>query len=270
MSTLGGDEERRFVAGTVRVSLAALLALGCALVVMSWSVGTALAAKAPSWTPSVKFDPAAGTTHPVTGLSCTASGFCLAVDSAGRTFTWTGSWHAAPGISRSVQFVVGLSCVSSSFCVAIGSEGKPASSSSYAVTWDGARWEAPVRLYHGSGEAALYGTVKSVWCTSESFCIAVGAQVGSVVFNGSRWVSHAGSTSGGAPPASLHFQFIHADGAFMKPWVMPHNRPPQAGTDGMGGAKCACRCRGVPLDGGDDRACGGDRRRRSDGDDAGG
>jgi hypothetical protein len=196
MSTPGGDEERCFVGNAVRVSLGALLALGCALVVMSCGVGTALAATAPSWTPSVKFDPAAGTTHPVTGLSCTGSGFCLAVDSAGRTFAWTGSWHASPGISRSVQYVVGLSCVSSSFCVAIGSEGKPASSSSYAVTWNGARWEAPVRLYYGTGEAALYGTVKSVWCTSKSFCIAVGGQVGSIVFNGSRWTSHAGSTSG--------------------------------------------------------------------------
>ena len=58
--------------------------------------------------------------------------------------------------------------------------------------------------------------------------------------------------------------------AFMRPWVMPHNRPPQARTYGNGGAKCACCSRCIRRGCGYDRACGGDRRRRSDGDDAGG
>jgi hypothetical protein len=149
-----------------------------------------------TWTSAGTFDPHAGTTHPVTGLGCTPSGFCLAVDSAGRTFTWTGAWHAAPAISRRVGYVSGLSCVTGSFCMAIASEGSPASSSSYAVRWNGTRWDAPVRLYRGSGEAALYGTVRGLSCTSTLFCIAVGAQVGSLVFNGSRWTKHEGSTSG--------------------------------------------------------------------------
>jgi len=59
-------------------------------------------------------------------------------------------------------------------------------------------------------------------------------------------------------------------GAFMKPWVVPHNRPPQARTHGNGGARCACLSRRIRRACGDDRACGGHRRRRSRGDDAGG
>lgn len=195
MSTPGGQEGGRAVGSPVGAWLGALLALGCVLAI-SWSDGTALAAGASEWSPSVRFDPSADLTQPLTGLSCTPSGFCLAVDSAGRTFVWSGSWHAAPRISRSAGYVLGVSCVNRSFCVATGSEGTTASSSSYAVTWSGARWGAPVRLYHGSGEAALYGTIRNVSCTSTSFCIAVGAQVGSMVFNGSRWTRHVGSTSG--------------------------------------------------------------------------
>jgi len=160
------------------------------------SADTARAAGTLAWTSAGTFDPHAGTTHPVTGLSCAPSGFCLAVDSAGRTFTWTGAWHSAPAISRRAGYVTGLSCVSSSFCMAIASEGSPASSSSYEVRWNGTRWDAPVRLYRGTGEAALYGTVRGVSCTSTVFCMAVGAQVGSLVFNGSRWTKHEGSTSG--------------------------------------------------------------------------
>jgi hypothetical protein len=177
-------------------ALAVATASVCVALAADWSAGVFAASGVGSWAPSVSFDPSANTTHPVTGLSCTPSGFCLAVDSDGHTFVWTGSWHAAPSIGRSVNYVTGLSCVTRSFCVAIGSTATPAAASSYTVRWTGAGWAAPVKLYAGRGGAALYGTVESVSCTSVSFCMAVGAQVGSEVLDGSHWTRHAGSTSG--------------------------------------------------------------------------
>jgi hypothetical protein len=167
--------------------------------------GAALASGSASagWAPVVRVDAAATTTQPVTGLSCTAAGFCLAVDSAGRTFAWSGSWQRRPGIGRSVGFVSDLSCVSSTFCVAVGDTSSAAASSSYAVTWNGAGWSAPVRLYGARGGAAEYERVQAVSCTSRSFCIAVGAQVGSEVFNGSRWSARPGRTSGTDGQGSL-------------------------------------------------------------------
>src|SRR5205807_3300752 len=59
-------------------------------------------------------------------------------------------------------------------------------------------------------------------------------------------------------------------GAFMKPRIVLYNRRPRPEPTEMGVAKCVCCCRLIRQECGYDRACGGDRRRRSDGDDAGG
>jgi len=58
------------------------------------------------------------------------------------------------------------------------------------------------------------------------------------------------------PTQPLQYQFYTASIALMRLCAVPHNRPPQAGTD--------------RLEQRYERACGGDRRRRSDGDDVGG
>ena len=51
---------------------------------------------------------------------------------------------------------------------------------------------------------------------------------------------------------------------------MLYNRPPRPEPTEMGVAKCVCCSRRIRRECGYERACGGDRRRRSDGDDAGG
>ena len=71
-------------------------------------------------------------------------------------------------------------------------------------------------------------------------------------------------------PAPLHFQCIPHRGLAASPGscgIISGRRP--APTE-MGGAKCVCCCRRIRSECGDDRACGGDRRRRSDGADVGG
>ena len=88
-----------------------------------------------------------------------------------------------------------------------------------------------------------------------------------------RSSSSASSTAddgGQAVTRSSPLPIYTAPKALMRPRLVPHNRPPQARTDGNGAAKCACFSRRIRLGGGYDRACGGDRRRRSGRDDAGG
>lgn len=128
-------------------------------------------------------------------LSCVASGFCLAVSSAGRSATWDGSWHAAPNLSSSVGFVVQVSCVEASFCVAVASSGTSARTNNYAIVWNGKAWRAPVKLYTVASPAGLYSTLHGVSCTSATFCMTTGGGE-SYEFNGKTWTGHPGVISG--------------------------------------------------------------------------
>ncbi len=88
-----------------------------------------------------------------------------------------------------------VSCASPSFCMAVGSGSQRVGAGKhmkiyergYALTFDGSRFQAPVRIH---GRLA----VASVSCSSPSFCGAVGNQANGntiaaygVVFNGHRW-----------------------------------------------------------------------------------
>lgn len=173
--------------------------LGAVLVCVAASIPSrpALAAVPINWTPAVKFDPEATSADPVTGVSCTPGRYCLAVDKAGGTFVWTRAWTRGPSVGSDVQDVTGVSCVSPSFCVAIGTSTLGTRVASYAVTWTGKRWRAPVMLYSGAVRGAgYYGEVQAVSCTSESFCMLIGGQVNSLVFDGSRWKRRPGRTTG--------------------------------------------------------------------------
>ena len=128
-------------------------------------------------------------------LSCVASGFCIAVSSAGRTATWDGSWHAAPSLSSSVGFVVEVSCVDASFCVAVASSGTTARTNNYAIVWSGTSWRAPVKLYTVKTEAGFYTSLHGVSCTSTTFCMTSGDGE-SFEWGGNMWTGHRGVISG--------------------------------------------------------------------------
>lgn len=141
-------------------------------------------------------DPAVSGKDQVTNLSCTPTGFCLAVGLTGETAAWGGSsWRQAPTISRAVGFVSGVSCATSSFCVAVGSSSTVKRTVNYAVTWTGSHWQAPVKLYTDVGAGGEYDLVHGVSCTSLRFCMVLG-NVGSLVWDGTRWTKHHGATGG--------------------------------------------------------------------------
>ncbi len=165
-------------------------ALAAALIALS----TAAAAGSLVW----RTAPRAPLTAPKYGqinLSCVASGFCIAVSSAGHAATWDGSWHGAPSLSSSVGFVVQVSCVASSFCVAVASSGNTARTNNYAIVWTGSSWRSPVRLYTVKTQAGLYSALHGVSCTSRTFCMTTGGSE-SYEFNGKTWTGHRGVISG--------------------------------------------------------------------------
>ena len=81
--------------------------------------------------------------------------------------------------------LAGISCPTASFCLAAEQAG-------FATSWNGSRWNSPVR----AGQSL---TLSSVSCASASFCLAGGTAVGGTpelsVFDGSSW-SHSGSLAG--------------------------------------------------------------------------
>jgi|GEM_PF-3316566 hypothetical protein len=178
----------------MRRSEAALGAGVAALVAALVAVSTVGAAGSLVW----RTAPRAPLTAPKYGqinLSCVASGFCIAVSSAGQTATWDRSWHAAPSLSSSVGFVVQVSCVDSSFCVAVASSGTTARTNNYAIVWNGKSWRAPVKLYTVDSPAGLYSTLHGVSCTATTFCMTTGGGE-SYEFNGNTWTGHRGAISG--------------------------------------------------------------------------
>ena len=180
-----GARNYAFAAALVGVAAATLISVG----------GAAGSSGALAWR-SVARDPAVSSKGQVTNLSCTPRGFCLAVGLTGQTAVWDGSsWRVAPSISHSVAFVSGVSCVRSSFCVAIGSYSTMKRTVNYAVTWTGTSWRAPDKLYTDIGEGGEYDLVHGVSCTSTSFCMVLG-NVGSLLWNGSRWSKRNGATGG--------------------------------------------------------------------------
>jgi hypothetical protein len=156
--------------------------------------GTAGAARSLAW----HTEPRAPLTAPKDGqidLSCVASGFCIAVSSAGRAATWDGSWHSAPSLSSRVGYVVEVSCVDQSFCVAVASSSTTARTNNYAIIWTGTSWRAPVKLYTVKSQAGFYTSLHGVSCTSTTFCMTSGGGE-SFEFNGNMWTGHRGVISG--------------------------------------------------------------------------
>lgn len=135
-------------------------------------------------------------------LSCASGPFCMETwESSSSAAVWTGGYWtrvAAPA------WLISLSCTSATFCMGVYSvpfgeanDNPPqvVNHTSYAVKWNGNTWSTPMPLdSYNSSEG--YGTVQDVSCTSTTFCMAIGGDFGSTVWNGSLWRKVGGQTTG--------------------------------------------------------------------------
>ena len=76
-----------------------------------------------------------------------------------------------------------VSCVSASFCVSVAG--------SDAVSYNGSRWSSPVSIDPAGG------SLESVSCPTQSFCVAVDYLGNALTYNGSGWSSPAKIDSSG-------------------------------------------------------------------------
>jgi hypothetical protein len=147
-----------------------------------------------------------GGNNRMAAVSCPAANLCVAVANlvfGGSTFayaeTWNGtSWGEAVGIPSNAGLELhGISCFSATSCMAVGDriEG-PNNVSAASARWNGSAWSTVVT----PGAGGPLNALTDVACTSASFCIAAGNEVGGGVsfgygetWNGSAWSNPVGA-----------------------------------------------------------------------------
>ena len=123
----------------------------------------------------------------VNGLSCTPSGFCMAVDAIGAHL-WSGTaWQVGLYPPGGAAGYTAVSCVSSTFCVVVDGAG-------WADIWNGTQW------HPYQAEPSVPGTnLTAVNCSSTSFCVAFGSDGSAVTWNGSTWSAPVTTGLAGTP-----------------------------------------------------------------------
>ena len=127
-------------------------------------------------------------------VSCPTSTFCMAVGTTHLVqpgYLAAAYWHngvwtkASPKPLTLGSSLEGVSCVSQTHCVAVGSESTGTSTyEDVTETWNGSSWSISALNRFG----AQQGDLRSVSCTSTTFCLAVGTY---------------GTTSGGTSYTSM-------------------------------------------------------------------
>jgi hypothetical protein len=123
------------------------------------------------------------------GVACPTAADCLAVGNLGVADQWNGkSWRLTrtPFGTR----LRGVSCPGKELCLAVG-QASYARKDGGVIRWNGRSW-ATMSVPRPAG--ATSASLASIWCTSASYCLAVGgdtvggkSQPVAVSFNGRKW-----------------------------------------------------------------------------------
>jgi hypothetical protein len=121
-----------------------------------------------TWSPPTPIDTTGAS---VTGISCTSSTFCVAVDSGGNAAVYSGAWSSFSAVAGSGNDFTSVSCASPTLCVAVGTA--PVNShfdQDLAVVYDGNTWSPNESVSVSASEI-----LTSVSCApGTTFCEAVG------------------------------------------------------------------------------------------------
>lgn len=111
----------------------------------------------------------------LSGLSCTARDFCIALDRGGNSYTWDGAAWTGPHHIPAESYLR-VSCSSPGFCVAISAEGD-------ALHRVDRAWRAP-RIVLTPG-----GSIEDVACDSPQLCVLVDRHGAAAAYTGSSWTT---------------------------------------------------------------------------------
>src|ERR1700677_3303706 len=135
-----------------------------------------------SWAAGVNF-----TSAQPTSVSCTSEDFCVATDSQGMAWVYSGDgWSSdQTGESGPNNRLTSVSCATTRFCMAVGQSGD-----AYQYLGNG-QWT--------TGESVFRGQPLNVSCVTATFCIAL---TGSLVYswNGKTWSQGADIDKDGSFP----------------------------------------------------------------------
>ena len=137
-------------------------------------------------------------------VSCPSASFCAAVDYGPNVITFNGTAWSKPSAIDPAGYLQAVSCATVSFCVAIDRRGN-------ALTYNGSSWSAPVNADPNGlsmGEGGISWPVVS--CPTSDFCAAVDGSDGDLVtFDGSGWTRQSTSTRRPlTPSASLSWNSL--------------------------------------------------------------
>jgi hypothetical protein len=143
----------------------------------------------------------------LTAVSCVSPTACMAVgtqiNSKGDFLPFTESWNGtkwsivpSPNKGDGEEFLSGVSCVSPTACTAVGGYGFDGllHSGPLVESWNGTRWS----IVPSPNNKGKTGSLNGVFCTSVSFCVAVGTYLSPQLannktlietWNGTRWTA---------------------------------------------------------------------------------
>lgn len=232
-------------------------------------------------TPNPAVDTAPAVRPDLTGVSCPASGFCVAVGAYNLWFTqvslaegwaghrWTSQRFPVPAGATSTALSQ-VSCTSARFCEAVGSYQTHTLNQTLplAATWTGTSWRLQ-RAPHPAGDPSVQLNVVS--CTSPAFCEAwggaspeVGGQEVAEQWNGRSWhLQTVPANSNALSVSCVSTAFCEAVGLGFgnagSAWVWNGSSwtaqtvPSQVSSGGLIGASCVspgfCEAVGVNLGG---------------------
>ena len=196
------------VRGGPRLGLAALLVGGVALAAPSSALAAGWSAPGHIGVSDADLE----------SVSCASVSFCVAVDTRGNAFTYSGSsWSAAEDIDGQVG-LDSVSCPLASFCVAVDGAGS-------VLTYNGSSWSAPTYIEEGT-------PLVSVSCPSASFCVAVDGIGNALTYDGGSWsapvvLDRAGNgLTGVSCPSASFCAAVDVDGKgfaySLGSWSAPH------------------------------------------------
>ncbi|MGD0061970.1 MAG: protein kinase [Streptosporangiaceae bacterium] len=118
-----------------------------------------------------------GHAEPFTSISCPATTFCLAADSGGDVYTYSGGRWAGP-LPLASGALTSVSCATTTFCAATGANGR-------ADIYTDGSWSGPTQLTGADGNPA---DLKWVSCPLAGFCVAAG-KWDAYTYSAGRWAT---------------------------------------------------------------------------------
>jgi hypothetical protein len=132
------------------------------------------------WSAVRDVDPGSKSNLGISSNSCPTTSFCMAVDSNGRSLSYSrGKWSAPDSIDP-YGILNSVSCPTTSFCMAVDSNG-------VSLSYFNGKWSKPDTIDPQSSTTGNGLGMSSVSCPTTSFCMAVDDLGNALSYDNGKW-----------------------------------------------------------------------------------